>query len=474
MRSNLDTLAARLPSEIVCRDPATIAPRLREWRDRFVGATTLLLRPRSATEVSDILSNCNALAVGVVPQGGNTGLCGGAIPSADGEQVLLSLERMNRIRNLDAMQCTLAADAGCVLADLQTAAEDQGRLLGISLASEGSCQLGGNLSTNAGGIHVIRYGSTRDQVLGLEVVLADGRVLDGMRALRKDNTGYDLKQIFVGAEGTLGVITGAVMRLHPQPNHLQTLCLAVDAPGIALTVLDYLTRSAQVAVHALELMPAVGVDMAVRHIPQCRAPLDGAADWFVLAQLELEDAALTGVAAGLLGLEGVVDGVAAASEQQAAQLWHLRESFSAAQKAEGASLKHDLAVPLAAIPKLIADGSARIQALCADARVVAFGHVGDGNIHFNVSQPRGNAEALYHAAPAIGEALYDLVDELAGSFSAEHGIGQLKVDLLSQYRSEVELDLMRRLKDSFDPKGILNPGKVLPAVNGCLDPAAPG
>lgn len=462
MKSNLDTLAARLPTDIVCRDADIIAPKLQEWRGRFVGETSLLLRPRSTAEVSDILSNCNALGVGVVPQGGNTGLCGGAIPSTDGAQVLLSLERLNRIRDLDAAHYTLAAEAGCVLADLQRAATDAGRLLGISLAAEGSCQLGGNLSTNAGGIHVIRYGSTRDQVLGLEVVLADGRVLDGMRALGKDNTGYDLKQVFIGAEGTLGVITAAVMRLRALPTRLQTLCLAIDTPEAALAVLGHLTRSASVTIQALELMPALAVDLVLQHIPNSRWPLSSGAGWFVLAELEVcEGAELNDVAASLLEVTGVSDGVAASSEQQAARLWHLRESLSAAQKAEGGSLKHDLSVPLGAIPRLLAEGTAQVEALCPGARVVAFGHVGDGNIHFNVTQPERDGEALDKASAAIAEALHSLADQLGGSFSAEHGIGQLKVDLLSQYRSEVELDLMRRLKHSFDPHGILNPGKVL-------------
>ena len=472
MKGNLDTLAARLPGEIVCRDPDIIAPRLREWRDRFTGETSLLLRPRSTEEVSDILSNCQDLSVGVVPQGGNTGLCGGAIPSREGSEVLLSLERMNRIRDLNAAQYTLAADAGCVLADLQAAASAADRLLGISLAAEGSCQLGGNLSTNAGGIHVIRYGSTRDQVLGIEVVLADGAVWDGMRALRKHNAGYDLKQIFVGAEGSLGVITGAMMKLHPQPAQLQTLCLAIDAPVTALAVLDHLNRFAPP--HALELMPTVGLQMVVKHTPQCRMPLASSADWFVLAELDLGEDKLTEVAASLLALDGVVDGVAATSAQQAAAMWQLRESFSAAQKAEGASLKHDLAVPLGAIPELLTEGSARVTELCPGARVVAFGHIGDGNIHFNVSQPLNDGEALERSATAISEVLYALVQRLGGSFSAEHGIGQLKIDLLRRYSSDVELDLMARLKASLDPKGILNPGKVLPPHSGCRGSTGPG
>jgi FAD/FMN-containing dehydrogenase len=462
MASKLDTLATRLPPAVVCRDSDVIAPRLSEWRGQFVGETSLLLRPRSVAEVSEILSHCHDLTIGVVPQGGNTGLCGGAIPAQDGSEVLLSLERMNGIRELDPKQFTLSAEAGCVLADLQQVALGENRLLGISLAAEGSCQLGGNLSTNAGGIHVIRYGTTRDQVLGIEVVLADGRVLNLMRALHKDNTGYDLKQFFIGAEGTLGIITAAVLRLYPLPVELHTICLEVDSPTTALGLLGELQGLAGVAVQALELMPQVGVDMVVRHIPNCRQPFSGQGPWLVLAQLELADLErLDAVVEGLLAVTGVKDGVVASSEQQAAQLWHLRESFSAAQKMEGASLKHDLSVPVGAIPQFLTLGSQRIEALCGGARVVAFGHIGDGNVHFNVSQPPGDAECLDNAAPAIADALHDLVAQLGGSFSAEHGIGQLKVALLAQYGTEVELDLMRSLKRSFDPKGILNPGKVL-------------
>jgi len=462
MPSKIDMLAAKLPQAVVCRDPDAIASRLGEWRGRFVGATSLLLRPRGVAEVSEILSHCHALTIGVVPQGGNTGLCGGAVPASDGSEVLLSLEKMDQIRRVDAEQFTLAADAGCVLADLQEAARGQNRLVGISLAAEGSCQLGGNLSTNAGGVNVIRYGTTRDQVLGIEVVLADGRVLDLMRALRKDNTGYDLKQLFIGAEGTLGIITAAVLRLHALPAELFTVCLEVDSPATAVALLAELQSLDGVAVQSLELMPQVGVDLVVRHIPACRQPFAGAGPWLVLTELELADiAGREWIAQKLLAVPGVRDGVVAGNAQQAMELRNLRESFSAAQKREGASLKHDLSVPIGAIPRLIAEGSRRVVALCPGARVVAFGHVGDGNIHFNVSEPPAEGERLVQAAPAIADALYELVVQLEGSFSAEHGIGQLKVELLARYRSAVELDLMRSLKRSFDPKGILNPGKVL-------------
>ena len=302
----------------------------------------------------------------------------------------------------------------------------------------------------------------RDQVLGLEVVMADGRVLDTMRSLQKDNTGYDLKQLFIGAEGTLGVITAAVLKLHALPAQRQTLCLGVESPAAALEVLAALRSAPAVTVHALELMPRVGVELVVEHIPDCAHPLDAESDWLVLADLEMADeAALPSVVESLLTLENVVDGIMATSEQQAAQLWRVRESFSAAQKAAGVSLKHDVSVPLACIPQLLVEGGARIEALCPGARVVAFGHIGDGNIHFNVSEPADGPGRLLAAAPAITEGLYDLVSQLGGSFSAEHGIGQLKVELLERYRSPVELDLMRTLKSAFDPNGILNPAKIL-------------
>ncbi len=465
----IDQLKHSLPAELWSADPETIAPHLVEWRDRFRGRTPLLLLPRSTADVARMVGICNGLGVGVVPQGGHTGLVGGAMPDASGEQVLLSLRRLNRVRDLNPTANTLTAEAGCLLADLQQAAASVQRYLPLSLASEGSSQIGGNLSTNAGGINVLRYGNARDQVLGLEVVLPDGGVLDALRALRKDTAGYDLKNLFIGAEGTLGVITAAVLKLQARHRSRATVMLAQRRLEDAFAVLEAGRAAPGLEMLALELMPRIGLELVCRHMPGAHPPLPLTAPWYLLVELGsfLGDAdtseRVTRWLERLVSERHAVDGVLASSGSQAQALWQLRESMSEAQKREGVGLKHDVSVPLSNIPALVRAARERIQRLSPGARTVAFGHVGDGNVHLNVLQPRdGDPDSFLADGAAITASIYALVESLGGSFSAEHGIGQLKQSELARFRSPVEVALMRTLKRTLDPNGIMNPGKLLP------------
>jgi FAD/FMN-containing dehydrogenase len=436
-------------------DPLEIAPHLEEWRGSYKGSTPLLLKPGTTEEVSRILVVCNETATPIVPQGGNTGLVGGQIPFHG--EVLLSLERLNRVRHVDKAGANLIVEAGTILADVQRAADDAGMLFPLSLASEGSATIGGNLSTNAGGVHVLRYGMARELVLGLEVVLADGRVLDLLRTLRKDNTGYDLKQLFIGAEGTLGIITAAALKLFPKPEQTATFFAAVRSPREAVQLLSAMQEATAGSVAAFELMPKAGLQLVKKHIPDADNPLATASDWYVLleatsgAGLDLADAAQTAMAASGL----ISDAVVASSQQQRAAMWRLRESMSEAQKKEGPSLKHDVAVPVGAIPDFIARATAAVLEVLPDARPVTFGHLGDGNLHFNFNVPDVSRRA------EIARIVHDIVHEFGGSFSAEHGIGVMKRDDLLRYKSAAEINVMRALKAALDPKNILNPGKVL-------------
>jgi FAD/FMN-containing dehydrogenase len=442
-------------------DPAEIAPHLEEWRGKYHGRSLLLLKPATTSEVSAILAICNETATAIVPQGGNSGLVGGQIPF-DGE-VILSLERMNRLRALDAAAHTMTVEAGMILASAQKAADDAGLLFPLSLAAEGSATIGGNLSTNAGGVAVLRYGMARDLVLGLEVVLADGRVLDLLRTLRKDNTGYDLKQLFIGAEGTLGVITAAALKLFPKPARRVTALAAVSSPAAAVALLAVLQEAAGGLVSAFELMPRIGIEMVLAHIPGARDPLTKPSPWYVLAEaagaanIDLETAFETALARA-----GVEDAVLAASETQRTALWSLRESISEAQKREGASIKHDVSVPVSAIPDFLKVATAAVSKAVPGARPVSFGHIGDGNIHFNFSVPAGgDGEAFLARWEEVQRIVHDIVHGFGGSISAEHGIGVQKRDQLARYKSEAELDVMRALKRMLDPGNILNPGKVV-------------
>lgn len=462
---SLVTAADRLKSAVgpkgFTEGPREIAPHLEEWRGKYHGQSSLLLKPATTAEVAAVLAICNETRTAIVPQGGNTGLVGGQIPFHG--EVLLSLARMNRIRQVDADGMNLIAEAGTVLDAIHKAADDVQRLFPLSLASEGSCTIGGNLSTNAGGVDVLRYGTARELVLGLEVVLADGRVLDMLRTLRKDNTGYDLKQLFIGAEGTLGVITAAALKLFAKPAERVTAFVAIPSPAAAVTLLARLQEQTGGLVSAFEIVPRIGLDFVLAHIPQTADPLRNKSPWYVLIE------ATSGAQFGLRETiertlaDNVTDAVIAESEAQRAALWRLRESVSEAQKPEGGSIKHDVSVPIARIPEFIETASKAVEALVPGARPVPFGHIGDGNIHFNISVPKGADNTAFLARwEEISRVVHDIVHRFGGSISAEHGLGVMKHNEIARYKSAAELDVMRALKRTLDPNTILNPGKLLP------------
>jgi FAD/FMN-containing dehydrogenase len=447
-------------------DPAGLEPYLVEHRDLYRGATRMVLRPGSVGEVSQILKLASETGTPIVPQGGNTGLVGGQI--ADAGEILLSLSRLNAIRSVDVDNDTMTVEAGVVLDSIHRAADEVDRLFPLSLGSEGSCQIGGNLSTNAGGTGVLAYGNARDLVLGLEVVLADGRIWNGLRALRKDNTGYHLKDLFVGAEGTLGVITAAVIKLFPKPRQTATAFAGVDDPTAALKLFGIARAKAGGQLTACEIVPRVGLEFVLRHGESTRDPMADPHPWYVLIELSspLEVADLDGVMQAILegGLEAglVRDAAVAGSLAQAADFWKIRLLLSEVQRREGGSIKNDVSVPVARVADLIDRGSAAVVGLVAGCRPVPFGHLGDGNIHFNFSQPVGaDREAFMARWDEVTGTIEALVRELGGSISAEHGIGRMKRDKMETIKEPVELDLMRAIKRTLDPKDILNPGKVV-------------
>jgi FAD/FMN-containing dehydrogenase len=464
----LDHLRSIVGPQGYLDQPDDVTPYTTDHRKLYRGATPLVLRPDSTAQVSAILRACNEARVGVVPVGGNTGYCGGATPSADGSQIVLSLARMRRVRAVDPHNYTMIAEAGCVLADVQAAAAEVDRLFPLSLGSEGSCQLGGNLSTNAGGTAVLRYGMMRDLVLGLEVVLPDGRVLDALKSLRKDNTGYDLRDLFIGAEGTLGVITAAAIKLFSRPVNIVTAFVAVPDPQAAVALLSRLRSATGDLISTFELVPRIGIDLVTQHIPQTSDPFDERHDWYVLLEVGagkhvtgLREAMETELASAIEAGE-VVNAVFAESEAQRDALWRLRETIPEAQRLDGASIKHDISITTTELPRFIAEGSAAILEIAPRGRMVAYGHLGDGNLHFNVNQSHDQpAEEFLALAPRINRVVHDLVARYGGSFSAEHGIGQLKREELVRYKDPVALEVMRSIKRTLDPHGIMNPGKVL-------------
>lgn len=457
-------------------DPQVLAPRLEERRGLFHGATPVMVSPADAGEVAEVVRLCAAAGVGVVPQGGNTGLCGGAVPDGSGAQILLSLARLDRIRELDAAGNTMTVEAGCILAGVQAAAADADRLFPLSLAAEGSCQIGGNLSTNAGGTAVLRYGNARDLVLGLEVVLPDGRIWNGLRKLRKDNTGYDLKQLFIGSEGTLGIVTAAVLRLFPRPRSVVTALAGLRSAAHALELLDCARAVCGDAITGFELMSRICLDFCFRHVPGARDPLEAEHPWYVLLELQsgfagtgprecVEEALAAALDAG-----AIEDAAVAASEAQARAMWKLRESIPEAELREGGGIKHDVSVPLPDIPAFLDRAAQAVEEAVPGVRIVAFGHVGDGNIHFNVAPPTdADGKAFLARWSAVNEIVHDIVASFGGSISAEHGLGRLKRDEIVRYKSALEIDLMARVKGALDPDGILNPGKV---VRRALPPGA--
>lgn len=441
-----------------------LEPHLTEWRDRLRGSTLIMVVPNTTQQVAEIVKACASEGVAVVPQGGNTGLCGGAIPDESGQQVLLSMGRLNAIRAVEATDFSIIAEAGCILSDVQDAAREHGRLFPLSLAAEGSCQIGGNLSTNAGGINVLRYGTARQQVLGLEVVLADGTVWDGLRSLRKDTAGYDMKQVFLGSEGTLGVITAATLKLYPEPGKTATLFVALDSAQRSVELLARMRETLVDRIQAFELISDRCLRFVARHIAGSVVPFEDDYPWFVLCEVVVDEheALIEDMLGRALEDELIVNAIVAKSDAETQRLWRLRHSISEAQKAEGANLKHDIAVPIGRIGEFLTKGDALLASLMPTARLVAFGHVGDGNLHYNIAQPVGaDAAAFLQQGADLTEAVYDLVAEMGGSISAEHGIGVLKKAHLKRYRSAAELGLMRALKTALDPQNILNPGKVI-------------
>jgi D-lactate dehydrogenase (cytochrome) len=442
-------------------------PYLVEERRLFRGEAAAVVRPRTTDEVSRVLALCKRLGFTVVPQGGNTGACGGGVPMGP-RAVVLATGRMNRVRGIDAQNATITVDAGCILANVQAAARDAGFLFPLSLGGEGTAQIGGNLSTNAGGINVLRYGNARELMLGLEVVLPDGRVWDGLRALRKDNTGYALRHLFVGAEGTLGVITAACLKLFPLPKDRQTAFIAVRDPAAAISLLWRAREASGDAVTAFELLPRNGLDIGLRNMGG-RDPLDAPHAWYVLMEMSSGRqgalrAATEEVLASALEQGLVLDAAVAENEQQRRDLWRLREVTAGGhQHQEGGLIKHDISVPVSRIPEMIERGTAAVLQALPGTRVIPFGHAGDGNLHFNLVQPVGwDAEKFFALREPMNHIVHDLVVELGGSISAEHGIGLLKMDEMARYKSELELDLMRSIKAALDPLNMMNPGKVLP------------
>jgi len=465
------TLRARLDAAVGSAQVLTaaidVAPYVTDWRGRFHGQALAVVRPGSTEEVAAVVRACADLQVPIVPQGGNTGQCGGATPDPEGNAIVLSLARMNRVRAVDPDNATLTAEAGVPLAAVQQAAADKGLLFPLSLAAEGSCTIGGNLSTNAGGTAVLRFGNARDLVLGIEVVLADGRVWDGLRGLRKDNTGYDLKHLFIGAEGTLGIVTAAVLKLFPAPRTRATALAALPSVGAAVRLLYDLRQALGDRITGFELMSAYTIALSRKHFPALPEPCPGH-PWYALIQADdcaidsplatqLERALGAALESGL-----VLDATIAQSGEQARSLWALRENIAEAQRHEGPNIKHDISLPVSAIARFLDEARAALGAALPGLRFVTFGHLGDGNLHYNLAGPADVApDAFMASAPRANRIVHDLVAGYGGSISAEHGIGQQKRDELIRYKSSVELELMHRVKAALDPAGLLNPGKVL-------------
>ncbi len=447
-------------------DPAGMAPYLAEQRELYHGKALLVLRPSSTREVAEAVRLCAESRIPIYPQGGNTGLVGGAVSTQDG--VVLSLGRMNRVRAIDPINFTITAEAGCVLADIQRAAEQADRLFPLSLGAEGSCQIGGNLSTNAGGIAVLRYGNMRELALGLEAVLPDGRIWNGLRGLRKNNTGYDLKQLFIGGEGTLGVITAATLKLFPRPREIETAFLGLKRIEDVMQLFARARAASGDQLTGFELVPRIGLENVLKHGVNLHDPLKTRHDWYVLLEVSssqkesglrgaLEDLLAQAMEAGL-----VQDGVISASEAQRGELWRIRASLAELQGAMGGSIKHDVSVPVSRVADFILEANAAVTATLPGIRPYPFGHVGDGNIHYNLAQPTGADKAVFLRRWAeFNRIVHDIVTGMGGSISAEHGIGLVKQAELEHYAQPLELELMRRVKAAFDPQGIMNPGKML-------------
>jgi FAD/FMN-containing dehydrogenase len=443
------------------------APYCTDWRGRYSGNAQAVVFPADTQQVAAIMQQCVANRVAIVPQGGNTSLCGGSVPLEQGEQIVLNLSRMNRIREIDPINYTMTVEAGCKLADVREAAEKNNRLFPLGLtATQKVCEIGGNLSTNAGGINVLRYGNTRDLVLGLEVVLPDGRIWNGLRSLRKDNSGYDLKQLFIGAEGTLGIITAAVLKLFPRPQATATACVAITDADVAVRLLAHVRASCGDTLSSFEIISRSCLDLVFAHIPETSEPFTRQYEYYLLIQLSdvmpglLDDALRSALQS--FG-PGVLERSVTADADIAENWWKLRKSISEAQKREGVSIKHDVSVPVSRVAEFIARADADLRNAFPGIRIVAFGHMGDGNVHYNVSMPdaKMNKTFITQQEGAVNKLVYTVVRELNGSISAEHGLGQLKRDTIRDYKDPLELELMRNIKQMLDPQGLMNPGKVV-------------
>jgi FAD/FMN-containing dehydrogenase len=464
----LHRLSRIVGEQYVLVDEAETASYATDFRKRYFGRARAVVKPRTTDEVAKIATLCAETRTPIVPQGGNTGLCGGATPDASGTQLIVNLSRMNQIRALDPVNNTVTVEAGCVLANLQRAADDADRLFPLSLGAEGSCEIGGNLSTNAGGVQVLRYGNARELVLGLEVVVPSGEIWDGLRGLRKDNTGYDLKHLFIGAEGTLGIITAAVLKLFPKPRTQVTAVVALESTRQALRLLTHVQERCGDRLTAFELMSQICIELVTRHIPGVQPPFKKRYAEHVL--VELTDTHAAGNVKDILeaALEEafekhiIVDAVVAGSQAQAQKLWALRENLTEAQALDGKQVKHDVSVPISHIAEFVEVTQAALEREFPGVRVVNFGHVGDGNLHFNVAPPPGmDEDAFMRRMREVNRVVHDTTVRYGGSISAEHGLGVYKREEILRYKTPLEMELMRSIKQAIDPLGIMNPGKVL-------------
>ena len=468
----IDSLRAAFAGRLLT-DPDEKAPFLLDYRKRWQGAALAVAMPDTAEDVAKIVKWCRQHKAAIVPQGGNTGLTGGSVPDASGRAVLLSLSRMKRIRAVDALNNTITVEAGCVLQQVQEAAAQANRLFPLSLAAQGTCTIGGNLSTNAGGVQVLRFGNARELCLGLEVVTASGEIWNGLKGLRKDNTGYDLRDLFIGAEGTLGVITAAVMKLFPLPVARLAGFVCVASPHAALQLLELAQNRLGSSLTAFELISSASLDLVLKHFPGSRLPIQEPCPWYVLLEVSDLDSdehateALEGMLSGALESGIASDAAVSTSIEQFRQFWALRENISEAQSAEGKNIKHDISVPISRIAEFIESTDAQIHAAHPQARMIVFGHLGDGNLHYNVSPELGHGgkldEAFLALEAPINRITHDAVVRFGGSISAEHGLGILRRDEAARYKQPVEVAMMRAIKAALDPDGLMNPGKFLPA-----------
>jgi FAD/FMN-containing dehydrogenase len=471
LQSRLDRFVKLVGEKNAVRSAEEMEPFLREQRDLYRGKAALLLKPANAEEVSEILKLADKTKTPLVPQGGNTGLVGAQIPF-DKNAIIVSTTRMNKIREVDASANTMTVESGVILQNAQDAAAKVDRLFPLSLGAEGSCTIGGNLSTNAGGTQVLAYGNTRDLVLGIEVVLASGKIMRGLRKLKKDNTGYDLRHLFMGAEGTLGIITAAVLKLFPAPRAISTAWIGVPSPEAALELLNLMQSRVGSSLTSFELMQRIALEFDLKHLPGARDPLASPHPWYVLAEIFGDDEARTRETMETLLADGaerdlVTDATIAGSREQRNALWKLRTGMSDSQRPEGGSIKHDISVPVSSVPAFVKEATAKVEKMIPGARVVAFGHLGDGNLHYNVSQPVGAERAKFIAKwDAVNEVVHAVVAKYEGSISAEHGIGVQKRDLLLKTKDPIALATMHAIKKALDPNNILNPGKVLAVRRG--------